>query len=335
MVSRGTCVVFLALTACGQTSEYSLTNGLNVAAEVPQANAASRLAFLHPVVSVPFAPEGMIFHPSGDYIYLGMGFGFCQGDSGTGDVTSVPSEVSEWLPAGSVVVDIGRNENEVLMVSGEFIGTPSLGHYLPGLKVARSGDDEIVALRGWGGRCKLTRIVGFAGRTDYEMPVALCDGDLAVDRRTDNLAWIANGDLWSVTTTETKVAENVGDQLEFEPTEKLAVVASGSTLRAFRSDGTEAWAFDDGYELVQFVSGGDAGLILAAYSSGSTDRLIAIEASSGAVMMDRQLDVIVDQLAVSQNGERVAIHSDHDVYIYALETLDVSDEHDMPRPWWL
>jgi len=280
-----------------------------------------RLATLDPIVSIPFRPEGMALGKGGSLLYLGMEDGYCQSDTRSGEVTPVPTEVIEWFPWGSTVVDSGSGGYDVLMTSGEVVGTGFWVEILPHLQVARMGfEGDVVALRGDGDRCSLTRFNGGGSRTEVEVDAELCWGDLAVDRRRTSVAWVANGDLWRVGTTAEKVASDVGSLLQFEPTLRLPIVSDGEVIRAVDPSGAILWEYRDTDELVRFVTGGSAGLVMAAYT-GVTDRLVALDASTGQVMLD-EVTGYADHLQISQKGDTLALHDSGDVYIYALETTE-------------
>ena len=314
MVARRCCLALFFVVACAP-SEPMEDHNWDLMAEFGAPQPPLRVATLEPLVSIPFTPSGMVFHDRGDALYVGMDLGYCQADSFTGEITQVPSEVSEWMPPGSTVVDIGDAEHSVLMRSGDFVGDAFATIRLPHLQAVQMGDDVVVALRGDEEKCVITRTNWWNTGTDTEIPTELCPGDLAVDRRNES-AWVASGDLWLITRFATMIAENVGHSIEFEPTENLGIVSDGEALRAYDSRGELRWTYRDDDALVRYVTGGDAGLVLAAYT-GDRDRLVALDAASGRVMLDMESGY-ADHLTVSADGSRVALHDATEIYIYDL-----------------
>jgi len=310
MVSRLSGLVTVCLVACSSGDAIEGANGDAIGPVL-------RMANLEPLVSIPFTPSGMAFHERGGLLYVGMDLGYCQADSFSGEVTQAPAEIAEWMPPGTSVVDIGDGEESVLMRSGDYVGVAWATLWLPHLRAVQMGDENVVALRGDDEQCAVTRADLGKNRdpSHVSVPTELCSGDLAVNDRTED-AWVANGDLWLVTHTASVIAPGVGDAVVFEPTQRLAVVSDGEHLIAFDDHGERHWVYKDGDPLVQFVAGGEAGLILAAYS-GEVPRLVALDAATGQVMLDMESEP-ADHLSVSAFGNRAAVHHDGDIYVYAM-----------------
>lgn len=276
--------------------------------------------------------QGLAIQRGGDNASVGMSTLTCTVDTDTGNYTDDESYLpdddypEDWDDYDYDDYDYGDDGDDddseedgddlssrlLLTGSGGYVGVVErrgeiVTYEVPHVTDAAFVKGGVVALSEGQDHCRVTRISDDGALTPQDLPAEACGGSFTVDP-VRGVAWLANGDLWSVDVdgVATLVAAGAGDLVTFDIVSGRPVTATagGHTVSALG-----AWTVQTDYPVRGIGNLGALGAIVVATDAQSATQahLVALEGAWGGVMVDQASPYGFDSFEVDDGGSTLGL----------------------------